>query len=407
MKSTFWDVVVIGGGAAGVAAAKSLTCNYKTILLEKEERLGGRVHSPIIGNHRCELGATIGYNSSKLPLDVVETEFVIETGEMALQINGQLVQGRTPKDCLAKAAVLFDLPDPSALPLQSMAALFNAGNGASALDANDLFLRRALQGFFNVMNPGNVFAYDSLLWDQAMHRFHPSHHIGGNIEFIDHLAQDLNIGLNRGVEEITQEDGFFRICGDDFELSSRSLIIATDAANASGLLRNIDQSMADATAAVDYGSFVTLASEICGKIPDKALSYLVDADMDTAICAQLHTPDPERTHRLTLFSGAFGMRMLNASDHEIVNAANRVWENFPEPVTGKIIGRQISRWPRAGTIITPQFGSTMAKLKDYSARQGRIAVAGDYVSQPFYGIQAAVASGVAAASRIMRQHGGH
>lgn len=53
------DVVVVGGGFAGVTAARDCAKNgYSTLLLEARERLGGRTHTVTLAGHKVELGGT-------------------------------------------------------------------------------------------------------------------------------------------------------------------------------------------------------------------------------------------------------------------------------------------------------------------------------------------------------------
>ncbi|HRK47416.1 MAG TPA: NAD(P)-binding protein, partial [Nocardioides sp.] len=50
------DVVVVGGGAAGLAAASTLG-DLNVVVLESEDRLGGRLHSLPRGERWINLGA--------------------------------------------------------------------------------------------------------------------------------------------------------------------------------------------------------------------------------------------------------------------------------------------------------------------------------------------------------------
>ena len=55
--STDFDVVIVGGGAAGIGAARTLaTSGCSTLLLESSSRLGGRAWTLEIGGHRLDLG---------------------------------------------------------------------------------------------------------------------------------------------------------------------------------------------------------------------------------------------------------------------------------------------------------------------------------------------------------------
>lgn len=53
-----WDIVVIGGGAAGIAALRTLSdAGAKALLVEASDRLGGRAHTVHVQNMPLDLGA--------------------------------------------------------------------------------------------------------------------------------------------------------------------------------------------------------------------------------------------------------------------------------------------------------------------------------------------------------------
>ena len=55
--NTDFDVAIVGGGAAGIGAARALTASGRsTVLLEASPRLGGRAWTIEIGGHRLDLG---------------------------------------------------------------------------------------------------------------------------------------------------------------------------------------------------------------------------------------------------------------------------------------------------------------------------------------------------------------
>jgi monoamine oxidase len=58
-KGTDYDVIIVGGGFSGVAAARDCSKNgLKTLLLEARNRLGGRTFDTQFGPHHVELGGT-------------------------------------------------------------------------------------------------------------------------------------------------------------------------------------------------------------------------------------------------------------------------------------------------------------------------------------------------------------
>ena len=52
-----WDVVIIGGGAAGIGAARRLAeSGHSTLLLEASQRMGGRALTVNVAGHALDLG---------------------------------------------------------------------------------------------------------------------------------------------------------------------------------------------------------------------------------------------------------------------------------------------------------------------------------------------------------------
>ena len=64
-----WDVVIVGGGISGPTAAYGLN-DYNVLLLEKEDRLGGRIKTIEHHGAHLDVGALLIYNSSVLPFEL-------------------------------------------------------------------------------------------------------------------------------------------------------------------------------------------------------------------------------------------------------------------------------------------------------------------------------------------------
>lgn len=86
------DVLVIGGGAAGLAAAQELTkAGLKVILIEARDRLGGRILTDYSAGFPVELGAEFVHGRSPdilQPAKDARLEMVEVAGEMRRKRNG-------------------------------------------------------------------------------------------------------------------------------------------------------------------------------------------------------------------------------------------------------------------------------------------------------------------------------
>ena len=78
---TVWDVAIIGGGAAGIGAARRLaTSELSTLLLEASQRIGGRANTINVSGHALDLGCGWLHSADRNPwVDIAEASgFAVE-----------------------------------------------------------------------------------------------------------------------------------------------------------------------------------------------------------------------------------------------------------------------------------------------------------------------------------------
>lgn len=104
-----YDVIVLGGGFAGITAARDCSKNgYKTLVLEARDRLGGRTYTSQFAGHTVELGGTwihwtqpfVWSEVQRYKLDVIETPAtnVDPTGIHAVVlVDGRREELKTPE----------------------------------------------------------------------------------------------------------------------------------------------------------------------------------------------------------------------------------------------------------------------------------------------------------------------
>lgn len=93
-----YDAVVVGGGLAGLGAAYKLKTELgeeaKILLLEKENRLGGRVWTKKFGEYYYELGATFAYSPTLVPKNFELPELVVSPDLYGEYRNGKMTSSR-------------------------------------------------------------------------------------------------------------------------------------------------------------------------------------------------------------------------------------------------------------------------------------------------------------------------
>ena len=134
-----YDAVVIGGGLAGLTAAYALR-GKRVLLLEKEQRLGGRVDTRQRDGLSYELGALFEYDPRWLPPQVTPSDLVAGTPRVGFAENGEVIFGANMAEVAAQV-LARGAGQPGAAPMPVQAAL------ASAPEA-------LKQAFFGVIHPG-------------------------------------------------------------------------------------------------------------------------------------------------------------------------------------------------------------------------------------------------------------
>ena len=185
--SVDYDVIVIGGGFAGVTAARNVRrSGGRVLLLEARDRLGGRTLTSDLAGHQVELGGTwihwtqpfVWAEKERYALDVVETpakspvneEFIVKIGEDRVVLVGEDVNPivAAVEDYFAEARQVWDRPYDAAFTWPEIISR----DGLSAVDALDRKqyspLQRAvvasyLAGLGNC-DPRNLSYVDMLRW---------------------------------------------------------------------------------------------------------------------------------------------------------------------------------------------------------------------------------------------------
>ncbi|HSW59620.1 MAG TPA: FAD-dependent oxidoreductase [bacterium] len=106
-EESIYDVIVVGGGMAGLSAGYHLKKRFgderKILVVEKSNRVGGRILNQIKNGLRYSKGAAFGYHNAMIPYDKKEEMLLKNEGQpRGLYYNGKLILDESYVDVLNK-----------------------------------------------------------------------------------------------------------------------------------------------------------------------------------------------------------------------------------------------------------------------------------------------------------------
>jgi oxygen-dependent protoporphyrinogen oxidase len=230
-----------------------------------------------------------------------------------------------------------------------------------------------------------------------------------------HMARELGDALQLGsrVASIRREAGSWIVGvesdGAEREMRSGALVLATDAASAAALLRDLDAEAASALDAIEYAPVVSVPLSVDptdSTHPIQGFGFLVPRaaglDLLGALFMSRMFPRraPEGRELVTgMIGGARWPAAVDAADDEILE---RVHRGLDRTLGLRAAPRAlaITRWPRAVPQPGPHHIRLVRDLRARLARQPGLALAGAYLE----GVSVAdtLASGARAADEIAR-----
>jgi oxygen-dependent protoporphyrinogen oxidase len=424
-SATSHDVVVVGGGIAGLAAAWHLR-DLDVLVLEAADRIGGRIRSEPRGDVWLNFGAHVFGSPGS-----ATGRLIAETGVQAAQVGGRLAAVALGGRVVASGMVEtypFRLP----LPPRSRASLVRAGialrlavrryaavaaerPGESAAERQQRMLDfldgRSFSDFIGPL-PADVDAifratlnrssgepeelaagygigYFHLVWNRSAGL--SRNILGGPNRLIDALAAGSEGRILTGAEatEVVAADGHvavrYRQGEVEHEVRARSAVVATPAFVTHEIVRGLPTDTAEALEAMRYGPYVVGAFLTCETRPMPwdgiyALATpLRSFGMLFNTANVLRSPGAVRPPggSLMVYAAAGSARALAGLDDDEVRARflADLHSLYPEAraVVSEVV---IQRWERGLPYAAVGRGSLQAAL---TRPLGPIHLAGDYL----------------------------
>jgi monoamine oxidase len=432
-----FQVIVVGAGLAGLTAAVTLLQNKIDILIvEQENRVGGRIKSDLVGNFPCNLGAQwihTGIHPAVDPyiekLQIQETNKVVVVWDgKPVQIKGDDFIGDMPISDQAKKDLIlasnqmrkdadilfqnvkcvFDLTPNNALWEKLEKQTITEYLSPYHPEIMKLWGDRVSAGFGGT--PDDISALDLVAWYRG-NPFIPMAILkGGNQKVAEVMLDDCKkegaeIALGIKIKEIVQEkENIIVRCDTGREYSADYVVVTVPASMVNEIVTGLSPKKREALLAVQYNPLVEIGMHVQNIPGGETMSGFIFFGKRKAAAGGLNQtgevaghPDNGTVISLTVTD----KQILKLPDKEMLaNVAEDMKMAYPDFSPEKdILEYRIQRWEEGEVHMTPGFLSKYRDLLKEPA--GNIYFAGDYVSDfPTWG--GAVWSGEKAAKEIVR-----
>ncbi|WP_342165989.1 flavin monoamine oxidase family protein [Methylobacterium sp. SD21] len=162
---TVFDVIIVGGGAAGIGAARRLADQgVSAVLLEASSRLGGRAHTQDLGGYPLDLGCEWLHSGDRNAwVGIAEAAgFPVDRGDPPwAKAHPSIAQDRDDQEAAQRAYGAWEDR------LRVVAA--GSDRAADALEPGDRYnpYVRSIAGFMSGVGPEAISAADYLAYDDA------------------------------------------------------------------------------------------------------------------------------------------------------------------------------------------------------------------------------------------------
>ena len=397
-QSTAYEVVIVGGGLSGLSTAYGLK-HKKTLILEKQSRLGGRVETNRKTGITYELGALFSYPKNLIPFDFVQAPLILEGGPVGFHYNGKLYFGQKVSEAIDS---LFECPRREyngdrftckSLGMKSLSAVRHSLNNA----------------FFNVIHPGNIGNYILERKSDAFTTWNTDHYLDGNLGLIEEFTKRLNaeISLNSNVISVQKKnDHVVTVYLKErrvHRVTSRAVVVATQANVANKIIADKNSKSSELLSSVKYGSGMVVVIGLRNS-QLKPFRYLVTpgSEFNTVF---MRKTSQDGTMLLTVYyTGEAAIKFAGKNKAVIVE---RTISQIARLGVGNInlndiLFTDVKFWKELGTIINTQAYENFSDNALVPAHG--VFLVGDYTfwstNKMPYGMAAAIKSGIRSAKLV-------
>ncbi|MHA1232053.1 MAG: FAD-dependent oxidoreductase [Candidatus Helarchaeota archaeon] len=394
LKKEKYDIVIVGGGLSGLSAAYWLE-NYSVLILEKEDRLDGRVNTIFINDTPVELGALFTVSTLPFPFEFDKPQIIIEQGPIGFYYTNETIYGNSTDNVIGKLNLSQDV----------MNEIDNFEKGL--IDADDLNETSydILNSFFKLIFPGEINEFIPKIQRMSLYTYELDHFETGNSIIINEFTKRIKakISLNSmviSVEDLGDEVKIKYIKnGNVFEVYARACIVATPGNVAYWIVKKQSEKCKYFLENLKYGQIRSVVYLIKAN-KTKEFRYIVGKN--TTFNSIYRCTNPSGVDTLYVYYvGSACENTTIYSDAQVIDMTfnELVQMNIGNFTKSDIIYNTTKRWSIAGAIISPEIYGNWSV--EYLRPSDRVFLAGDYTYlQKPYGMYGAMMAGEYSAKNV-------
>ena len=391
-----YDVIVVGGGLAGLSAAHELSAQ-KVLVLEKDSLLGGRVRTAnFMGKYYYDLGAVFALDAVYRKEVLVEDKEIIEQEPIAIYRRNELYYGKTPLECI------LQLPG---IDKGKVMDLYKK----KKFDPNELdqYLYDALNIQIKAVFPGALKNYNQNISAFSWVRYNSSHFEHGNYGVVHFFLKDkkFDYALNTTVEQVNDKGDFVEVVfannGKTDTLTAKKVVVATPSFVAEKIINKKNPTCKKFISGVQYAGYHSIAVGVKQVYRNPAVSYLMPLETGFSSIVKNNTADSLYTiFQLYIAEEDFP---LFKNEADIKKKSIRIIQDIWHIKEEDIVFYDQFFWKHAGVVINEHYAQFW---KDKALQPSEnVFLAGDYAlinSEVPYGMIPAMTSGKLAAQKILK-----
>lgn len=432
-------IVVVGAGIAGLTAAYFLKQEgYTPIVLEKSDRVGGRMVTEVVNGFTIDAGAQFLMDSYPILMDLIDrvglSSDLIKTSQGLGTVRKGKIRRVKGSDVLSPLrAGLLSLPSclrfgwrsyqlmprVKSLPINDFTAWTDYddvdaetwSNSYFGQEVTDYIVEPPIGGLFFQLLRDTSRALPISTISAFLYQKKKTMTLVGGIDLLPKcLASQLDVRLNSPVRSMSVGKARVELdVGRESITADRVILAAT--ASASRALYQEPETIERELLATPYSSTLVIAVAVKDSYllpPEYAQIYgLYIPKREGSIFSAITIEEFKDKHRLgdgqllmVFLSGKAGSEMIGWKDEAVVPVVLGEMKKYFAGLSGNVVFTKVYRWREALAMSPVGRGRNVAQYRQSVNKSTRVFLAGDYMGMPF--TEGAAEAGRWAALSLMR-----